>query len=75
MSSEHHARIEEIFNAALEMPEHERRGFLDEACGMDASLRAEVERLLAEEGTATLAAAIGRPLESLCVDCSRTAKD
>ncbi len=40
-------QIKEVFNAALETPQPERSGFLESACGGDAGLRAEVERLLA----------------------------
>jgi eukaryotic-like serine/threonine-protein kinase len=41
------SRIREVFGAALETPKPERTRFLDSACGEDADLRAEVERLLA----------------------------
>jgi serine/threonine protein kinase len=40
-------RIEEVFLAAAEVTAAGRSAFLDEACGADAKLRAEVERLLA----------------------------
>ena len=39
-------RINTIFDRALELPEAERAAYLDEACAGDASLRAEVIRLL-----------------------------
>lgn len=42
-------RVKEIVGAALELPASERRRFADEACGSDAGLRADVERLLAQE--------------------------
>jgi eukaryotic-like serine/threonine-protein kinase len=54
MTPERWARIKEIFRPALEMPETERRVFLDEACAADASLRDEVERLLAKEDAPSL---------------------
>jgi eukaryotic-like serine/threonine-protein kinase len=41
------SQIKELFSAALETPETERSRFLESACGGDADLRAEVERLLA----------------------------
>jgi len=41
------SRIKEVFSAALETPESERPRLLELACGGDADLRAEVERLLA----------------------------
>ena len=47
MTPERWSRIKELFGAALETPESERPRFLESACGGDADLRAEVERLLA----------------------------
>lgn len=47
MTSGRWQRIEEIFYAALERSDHKRGAFLDGACGDDASLRTEVESLLA----------------------------
>ena len=41
------SQIKELFSAALELSESERPRFLESACGGDADLRAEVERLLA----------------------------
>ena len=41
------SRIKEVFSAALDTPESERPRLLESACGGDADLRAEVERLLA----------------------------
>ena len=46
MSRERMRRIEELFGAALDRPVDERDAFLDEACGDDADLRAELEDLL-----------------------------
>ncbi len=41
------SRLIEVFNAAQELPPgEERRRFLDDACGDDTALRAEVEQLL-----------------------------
>ena len=42
-------RIKVIFDAAVSRDPGERSGFLDEACGGDAALRAEVEGLLAAD--------------------------
>ncbi len=53
MSSERFKRLKEIFQAALKRDPGERPSFLASACGGDASLRAEVERLLAIEGEGT----------------------
>ena len=42
-------QIDEIFDAALDLTARERSSFLDDACGDDASLRREVEKMLAIE--------------------------
>src|ERR1035437_7186722 len=42
-------RIEEIFDAAAELPAAERAAFLDRACAGDAGLRRRVETLLAHD--------------------------
>ena len=58
MTPERWARIKEVFSAALETPEPERPRFLESACGGDADLRAEVERMLAgNEGPSLLSPA------------------
>lgn len=45
--AEHHARLKKLFFQAIELEEEEeRRRFLDEACGADCELRAELESLL-----------------------------
>jgi serine/threonine protein kinase len=41
------ARVREILHKALELPPGQRAGYLDQACGGDAGLRAEVESLIA----------------------------
>jgi len=46
-SSERWAVLEPLLDAALALSPHERVAYLDEACGADVSLRAEVGRLLA----------------------------
>jgi serine/threonine-protein kinase len=48
MTAERWSRIEAVFARALEVPAEQRRAVLDEACGADAQLRADVESLLAE---------------------------
>ncbi len=40
-------RVRDVFLSAVELPPEQRPGFLAEACGGDADLRAEVDRLLA----------------------------
>jgi hypothetical protein len=42
-------RIEELFHAAVDLPEPERDAFLSESCGPDLQLRSEVESLLASD--------------------------
>ncbi len=49
MSASRWQRIEEIFHQAVDLPPEERPGFLAEVCAGDASLRQEVESLLAHE--------------------------
>ena len=45
-------RMQQLFDAALEIEETRRAAFLAEACGADVGLRAEVEALLASLGRA-----------------------
>ena len=40
-------RVRDVFLSAVELPPEQRPGYLAEACGGDADLRAEVDRLLA----------------------------
>lgn len=49
MTPERWHQIKALLTDALERPPAERAAFLDEACGSDAALRAEVESLLAYE--------------------------
>src|ERR1043166_7465959 len=49
MTPELWRRLEELFQAALERPPEDRKGFLDEACRNDADLRQQVELLLAKD--------------------------
>ena len=50
-------KIQELFEAAVDLQGAERVRYLDHACGQDAQLRAEVESLLASDGANTLAIA------------------
>jgi eukaryotic-like serine/threonine-protein kinase len=47
MTPEHYQRIGSLFEAALERAPAERAAWLQEACGADVALQAEVEKLLA----------------------------
>jgi eukaryotic-like serine/threonine-protein kinase len=49
MTPERYQRISELFDEALELAAEERAAFLRRACGADAELFAEVERLLANQ--------------------------
>jgi tetratricopeptide (TPR) repeat protein len=49
MTPERWQKIEEVFHQAAELSPQARVAFLDEACATDASLRKEVETLLAQE--------------------------
>ena len=42
-------RIEELFHAAVDLPDRQRDAFLSENCGPDLQLRSEVESLLASD--------------------------
>jgi eukaryotic-like serine/threonine-protein kinase len=48
------ARVKELVADALERPAPERPAFLDLACGPDPHLRAEVDKLLAADGSPSL---------------------
>ena len=49
MNPERWKQIEAVFESALEREPHEREAFLNQACAGDASLRQEVESLLAHQ--------------------------
>ncbi len=49
MSPARWSRIKDLFSATLERPRAEQSGYLKEACGSDAELRGEVERLLDQQ--------------------------
>lgn len=49
MSSERHRKLMDLFDRVVAMQQGERTSFLDEACSDDASLRREVEQLLAND--------------------------
>src|SRR5258706_4523355 len=49
MTPERWQQIEQTFNHALSLPPTQRSSFLSRACGSDAELRREVERMLESE--------------------------
>jgi serine/threonine protein kinase/Tol biopolymer transport system component len=52
LTPERWAQIEELFHRAAECDPQQRSSLLDEACGSDVQLRAEVEALLSSDGSA-----------------------
>lgn len=69
MNPDQWKRIEQVFEAVLEVPVPERPGFLQQACGGDADLCREVESLLAADGGygAAIEAAISTQAADLAV--------
>ena len=64
-------RIREVFEGAVELEGGARERFLEEECGPDAQLRAEVLRLLAADGSAL--PALERLADELLEDLSERA--
>ena len=56
------SQVQDVFAAALEAPGEQRRAYVDNACGGDESLRAEVMALLAASDAVGV---IDKPLDSL----------
>jgi cephalosporin-C deacetylase-like acetyl esterase len=46
MTTERRDRVDDVFQAALDLPPHERDAFVERACAADADLRRAVDRLL-----------------------------
>src|SRR5262249_57317063 len=57
-------RVETLFHQAADLPSDERRALLDAACRGEPALRAEVERLLAEDARLRAADGAGAFLDS-----------
>jgi serine/threonine protein kinase len=77
MTPEQHARIQEIFEAAIDLPAHARVAYLDSACG-DAGLRARVDQLLdAVDETVTIDSSLDSPALTVreCPNCLRCFDD
>jgi serine/threonine protein kinase/Tol biopolymer transport system component len=49
MTAERWQKIEQLYNAALELPQNQRAHYLKQACAEDDALREQVESLLAQE--------------------------
>jgi len=75
MTPERHARVQQIFEAALDLPVQERNAYLDEACGGDVELRLHIKRLLraTDETASAWFPAKEIPAESVkvCPVCNR----
>jgi tRNA A-37 threonylcarbamoyl transferase component Bud32/tetratricopeptide (TPR) repeat protein len=54
MTPQRHAHAMEVFAAAVELPPGQRAAWLDEVCGSDGELRAEVDSLLAHDTEAPI---------------------
>jgi hypothetical protein len=54
VTPERWVRVTDVFRAALEKPVGERATFVENACGSDAALRRDIERLLAGEAEPSL---------------------
>ena len=63
-----HSRIQELFDAAVELPSSERDLFLDKECGDDDALRAEVESLLENHFTSAQTLASANNISSASID-------
>jgi hypothetical protein len=61
MTIERQRRIYQLLGDALKLAPHERRAYLDQACGDDAALRREVESLLAAEEQAAAGGFLDTP--------------
>jgi hypothetical protein len=72
MTPERWHRIEVLFEQALELPEFERGGFLDQACAGDAELHGELVELLASSphASASLRNAVVAEVEVLASDAA-----
>ena len=68
-------RVAELFEHAVDLPRHERGAWLDGACGGDADLRAEVERLLRADARAAAFMERPPPLVATAIDASSSAGD
>ncbi len=77
MNSEQWQKIKVLFEAASEMTLAQRADFLENACGGDGELRAEVEKLLAssDDGKSFMEHPAAREVATLLVEHQTTAPD
>lgn len=66
MTPERHERIQQIFEAAVELSTAERESFLRDACAGDADLRRRIERLIGADSAPSPAHSV-----KVCPACSR----
>jgi hypothetical protein len=66
-----HRRVGELFAAATKLDPDRRAAYLDEACGADAALRAEVDALLAHDGAELVEAVGAAALGALASEAAR----
>ena len=50
MNPEQYQQLRKLFESALACEQSQRAGFLDDVCGDDTKLRAQLESLLADQG-------------------------
>ena len=51
MDPDQYRRVQEVFLAALDLPENERRGFLEKECGFDSAVLESVRAMLEEDSS------------------------
>jgi non-specific serine/threonine protein kinase/serine/threonine-protein kinase len=70
MTPEHWQRLQELFNAAVELPPEQQAAFLDQACADDPALRRQAESLIlaSEDATQRIHGAIHEAAESVTLE-------
>jgi serine/threonine protein kinase len=58
-------KLEEVFDAAVDLSPEEQRAFLDQACGEDSELRSEVEHMLSGSISSQISSVIGNAAATL----------
>src|SRR5438876_3164814 len=75
MTPERWHRITAIFHEALSRDDAVRAAFLDDACGADAALRSEVDRMLAADAAAPRSDETARSIGAAPTDPAAPARD